>query len=1307
MAEIDNLTIEISASSATATHNIDRLEKSLQRLKDTTKGGAGLNSWSRQIEKIMAAAEKAVPAAQALAKIRESLTGLNDIQKASGLNSTLNTLKKLPEITKNLESIDLSRFAEQMNSVAVAVRPLAAEMAKVSAGFSAFPSKIQKVVQNYNTMQTANTRVGKSFRLLNIGALAFAFTRLSGAIKGWVEESTSYTENLNLFNASMGEYAQSAKEYAELVGEAIGIDPSVWMRNQGVFMTMATGFGVVSDKAALMSKNLTQLGYDLSSFFNISVDEAMQKLQSGISGELEPLRRLGYDLSQARLEAIAFANGIDKSVSSMTQAEKAQLRYYAIMTQVTRVQGDMARTLESPANQIRIFQAQIQQTARALGNIFIPMLNAVLPYLIAFTQIVREAANALASLFGFSLPEVDYSGLDNITTGAEDAEIALGGAAGAAEELKGSLAGFDEITLLTQTETGGGGGGAGAGFGGDLGLELPEYDFLGDAVTKKISDIIEKIKPILADLLQTAIEIGAAIATWKIGSSIIRGVRNLVDLFEKGKTELDGWQKAERVLQGAILIAIGAKWSYDAGYEIGKGKAQITDFIKAVLGPVASGVGGALIGSVIPGIGTAVGFTIGLVVGVLFELKGYLDGKEAAAVVSTFTQSLTDGGVSVEQYAKTVSSMFDQMAAGFTKYSEFAATMAQQDAIIETSTGTISTYMGTWMATGTASVKEIGKIIDALGNLATASQEKLSVAAETLKTTLVSALHDATGEAQENYESMLNIVYLLESNGNVALANMKAELNQLEMEFSQLDETSLTYAEDSARILDKVVEITSKMYGFGDKTGGATDALRNLNENMRHLDFSKIIDDPERASIVLGELEEATISAYEGVTTTYQANIDSLDALVQWVDTNSAHWQAAYQEALTIDPSLAVGDVEGVKKALRGQIDSIYREQVGEIDALYSESYGLLANSITNALNAAAAETYRAEIATQSKDWWANQLYGEDYAALEGIYGEEAVSRVDEAIREAEYRAIEKAAQHLAKDDTMSPILTALESTFSKTETVRAIALEAGADLGRGIIEGVDEGLTNQTAKALAQSGFDDLAAVVEECYKSSFQINSPSKIMNPAGEGLVEGIAQGMTDTASATTLEKAFQEIRRLLVDVSDVFYDAMRDAGTNMMNAMEKAIQSARPRIRSSLENLFTGVNIKVPHFSVRGSFSVDPPQVPEFDISWYAQGGFPEHGQMFIAREAGPELVGSIGGRTAVANNDQIVEGIAAGVASANAEQNSMLRQQNALLQQQNEILMELLHGGLSLGEPNASFGRFASRSMERYAAVNGR
>ena len=317
---------------------------------------------------------------------------------------------------------------------------------------------------------------------------------------------------MNLFTVAMGEYAESALEYGETVSEVLGIDLSDWIRNQGVFNTLLTGFGDTSDRAALMSKNLTQLGYDLSSFFNISVEDSMQKLQSGISGELEPLRRLGYDLSQARLEAVALSLGIDKSVSSMTQAEKAELRYYAIMTQVTTAQGDLARTLEAPANQLRILKAQFEMAGRAIGNIFIPALNAILPYGIAVVQIIREIANAIASLFGFQMTEVDYSGITSAGIGAGELADNLDDAAGAAKKLKQYTAGFDELNVFSPDTASG----SGAGVGGGSGFEfaLPEYDFLGNAVTTRVDEIKKMLENSLADI--TVMVSGFALAVGAI-----------------------------------------------------------------------------------------------------------------------------------------------------------------------------------------------------------------------------------------------------------------------------------------------------------------------------------------------------------------------------------------------------------------------------------------------------------------------------------------------------------------------------------------------------------------------------------------------------------------------------------------------------------------------------------------------------------------------------------------------------------------------------------------------------------------------
>ena len=439
-----------------------------------------------------------------LTALADGLRPLSELGK-SNLTTFINQLGKLPTVIEELEKADIDKFTRQMTDLAAAMKPFADEMQKVSNGFSAFPSRIQRLItstERYNsTVRRATTHTGLFGKAL--GGLKFAvvwqMARRVGSMLGTViTESNEYQENMNLFTVAMGEYAESALEYGETVSEVLGIDLSDWIRNQGVFNTLLTGFSDTADRAALMSKNLTQLGYDLSSFFNISVEDSMQKLQSGISGELEPLRRLGYDLSQARLEAVALSLGIDKSVSSMTQAEKAELRYYAIMTQVTTVQGDLARTLEAPANQLRILKAQVEMAGRAIGNIFIPALNAILPYGIAVVQIIREIANAIASLFGFQMTEVDYSGITSAGVGAGELADNLDDAAGAAKKLKQYTAGFDELNVFSPDTASGSG--VGAGWGSGFEFALPEYDFLGNAVTTRVDEIKKMLENTLADI---------------------------------------------------------------------------------------------------------------------------------------------------------------------------------------------------------------------------------------------------------------------------------------------------------------------------------------------------------------------------------------------------------------------------------------------------------------------------------------------------------------------------------------------------------------------------------------------------------------------------------------------------------------------------------------------------------------------------------------------------------------------------------------------------------------------------------------
>jgi len=623
---IESLELEVQSSATSATSGIDALSASLSRLKNAVKGGVGLTSVANQLRNLNTAlqtmdsssADKIDRLANSLSKLSglgsikisasignqlrnigsvvsslgttdfsglgrlsTALAPLNSLSRASGLQSAITQLNKLPQLAQTLNGIDWDTFTQQIQRLSTALTPLVRQLNRISSAFGQLPANIRRLIRDTNSLADSNNRAADSF--INIWAKCrMAMNAVRGAartIASWITESNSYIENINLFNASMGKYAAEAQKYAETVGELMGIDPGEWMRNQGVFMTITEGFGVATERAYIMSQQLTQLGYDLSSFFNISFEDAMQKLQSGISGELEPLRRLGYDLSQARLQEVALELGIDKAFSKMTQAEKAQLRYYAIMTQVTKAQGDMARTLNAPANQLRILQAQVTQCARALGNIFIPALNAVLPYAIALAKVIRLIASEIAAFFGFELPEVDYSGItavaDAVAGSAADTEDGLNGATKAAKKLKNALLGIDELNIISPNDdSGGSGDGSGLGIGGgDLGFELPTYDFLGDIVSTKVDEIVEKIKGALSEI--TAVISGFLLAIGTI--LVVTGANVPVGL------------ALMAVGAAGLISAIVANWDY-----MSERLAKVLTLVTGILGGFLLAIGAFL-----------------------------------------------------------------------------------------------------------------------------------------------------------------------------------------------------------------------------------------------------------------------------------------------------------------------------------------------------------------------------------------------------------------------------------------------------------------------------------------------------------------------------------------------------------------------------------------------------------------------------------------------------------------------------------------------------------------------------------------
>lgn len=528
------------------------------------------SSIANQIRKIAASVAEMNQVSFDATKFHSLYTSLSELSALprSNLGSTVNALKKLPELAASLDKMDMTSFRAACDAINDSLGKLPEKFASVASGFRTIKSASKSfgastasgTKQAESSLDSLISKLRTSASVIRaVATVASTFYKVGQGIAYCVDQSNRYIENINLADTSLGQYAATAHECADAVKAALGINSGEFLKNQGTFMTMAHGMGVAANNAYTMSKGLTQLSYDLASFFNISNDEAFEKVRSGLAGEIEPLRALGYDLTTARLQQEAYNMGLNEQVSNMTQAEKAMLRYKAIMSQVSWAHGDLAKTISSPANQIRVLKSQMQTAAQAIGNVFLPMLQAIIPVAVAVVKAVATLANLLAKVTGgtaiANMGFGDGGAYEGTAAAADDAADAIdnaGNAAGGAgnkagkaakqvEELKRQLMGFDEINKFNETSSGSGSGGSGGGGGGSAGggggaphisdIKLDDYDWaLGDGLTDKlydeIMDMLNRIGKAFQPLVDDFKVLAKAIQHQFDGLDIVGAVKN-------------------------------------------------------------------------------------------------------------------------------------------------------------------------------------------------------------------------------------------------------------------------------------------------------------------------------------------------------------------------------------------------------------------------------------------------------------------------------------------------------------------------------------------------------------------------------------------------------------------------------------------------------------------------------------------------------------------------------------------------------------------------------------------------------------
>lgn len=653
---LDRLSASISAlkSASAGLSGLDKLTGFLDKLSgtDLSASAKSINSVGNAIKKIAAVDIGGIDLSGLSGKMSELQSGLSplaglDASGLKGIGSAINALGKIPGLTNKLDSSTLDAFAKACEKISTSLTPLASQLDKVGNAFAKLPPQLSKVVTQANRVTAANEKQRKSYLSLSNQMNGFmrnmaklvSLKAIADYLGNAVAKFNDFYEATNLFGVSMKGLTGEADNFIQKMQTLLGIDPTEAMNNMATIQGLTTSFGLASDKAYILSKNLTQLGYDLSSLKNIPVKEAFTKLQAAISGELEPIRRLGVDISNARLQQELYALGITTSISKLSQADKAVLRYIAIMKQTGDAQGDLARTLNSPANQIRILQAQLSELARAVGSVLYPALKSILPPLIAAVELVKEFVQWIAKLMG--VKTVDFPDMSKTSASVEDTSDALDNAATSAGKAKKALKdytmGFDELNIIDPTK-GSSGSGSGSGVTGNIlgDVDLSQYDMFkqyNEDFAKQIDAIKQKIKAMLP-LIAT---VATALAAWKLTNlimdivdaihkmnalkSIVLGlgvftvgivleITGIKDAIENG---VNGKNFAEIVL-GSLIGTTGAAI-------LGKGIAQfiVTGFGNTAVGAAIKAAGGSTAGAII---GAAVG---GVVTGIPMFVTGVYD----------------------------------------------------------------------------------------------------------------------------------------------------------------------------------------------------------------------------------------------------------------------------------------------------------------------------------------------------------------------------------------------------------------------------------------------------------------------------------------------------------------------------------------------------------------------------------------------------------------------------------------------------------------------------------------------------------
>lgn len=1318
-SSLDTLTKSISAlkSASSGMDGLSRINDFMDRISNVnlSESAKGIRSVASALTRISSVDLKGLDLSGLKGKMNSLQNGLSPLSKvdASGLrsvSSALNSIAKIPDFSSKLDSKKLDDFATSCKKITDALDPLASKIETVGNSFAKLPSNIQKVIAATDGATKASSKSAKSYMSLSnqlngfmrSAAKLVSLKAIATYLGNAAEKFNSYYEAANLFGVSMKELTGEASTFINKMETLLGIDPTEAMNNMATIQGLTTSFGMASDKAYVLSKNLTQLGYDLASLKNIPVAESFTKIQAAISGELEPIRRLGVDISNARLQQELLNLGYSQSVSTLSQADKAVLRYIAIMKQTTDAQGDFARTLSSPANMIRILQAQLNSLARVVGSLLYPALKSILPPLIAAVELVKDLVTGIASLMGVKVEFPDFSSASDAVGGVTDAMDNTTKATGkAAKAFKNYIMGFDELNVIRKDNGFSGGSGSGAGAAGNL---LGDVDLSGyDMFKNYVGSSVDEIKAKLEKLLPLVSGIAAGFATWAISNAVLTALEKIkgegslieavlklwknpimaaavavgiivarfVSLYQNSEKFRKG---LERVRALVYLAAEGFKQGWNISLTDGK-LGESIEYLKESLSNLGQSILNLLPESWQEGITSAFD-TISKVVKKLdldvWDLVTTLAGiglivsghpVAGLAVIGFEAISVAVRGLGSENQ-KTA---FGMETDWFNSFKSIGESVANFAAAAVTAIGNIindiAIFVG-WIKNGVSetdrldlqmngnfienfvmgiaqTIHNIGvfvgwivKGVDESDRLAIAANGNFAEKFILLIADVINGIKDAVtwfGKLIDKI-SKFNPVSV---GKNIIDGIAKGIVGKK----SVADDAVKAVTDGIKEEAQTELEINSPSKVFKGYGGYIVEGLANGISAAKDLAVNAIQSVSDAVKTIGSQLADENYGLRGGsisfsVDASGKSMMETANALKRSVRTTNDSFGGWFKKMKT-DLSDFTEGIDAVTKAGK-DISNGFKSSV---DALTSASKSIL-NTHDGFVSAVSdiRSFVKKSVAEIENEYQYNGFFGAAGLAIQKAF--EGVSLV--------FNKVSAAIKNVSDTiDSVKNVITTFNALKTKVgEVIDQVPLLKDA---YGSLKSFFSTLFSKDGGIgkIVSDGFDFIKTQAEgviSWIKNKFSGSSSSgnKANSLPGVGALGAtkLPVGTGTLGIGAGVGLGISGGVQWWKDMIGTWKDSDKSAGTKVLESIKHTLWDLSPI--GALVNLGK-------------------------KIFGFASGGFPDAGQLFIAREAGAEMVGSLGGHTAVANNDQIVEGIREGVEAAMERQNQLLRRQNELLQ----------------------------------------